>query len=180
MIRLQNLAFQSRLDLNVESQTLGFWAGNRKNPHAPRQARICATHGPSAAEYVSPLWGRSQWRTQGQRLLVSGSVHRHGIRPVDLPRVPACHRSQLARPSQTAVPHGVSLSDDFAQHDGQCERHRSVRSTKETAASKPAWKVQCQAMCCCAKRSIWPAPVWRARSKTLGKSYSAVPARPRL
>ena len=54
------------------------------------------------------------------------------------------------------------------------------RSTKETAASKPAWKVQCQAMCCCAKRSIWPAPVWRARSKTLGKSYSAVPARPRL
>ena len=44
MIYLQNLVFQSGLDLNVESQTLGFWAEIRKNPHAPRQARIRAPH----------------------------------------------------------------------------------------------------------------------------------------
>ena len=126
MICLQNLVFQSGLDLNVESQTGGFSRISAQNPHAPRQARICATHALPAAEHVSPLCGRAQRRTQGQGLLVSGSVLRHGLRPVDLPRVAARHRSQLARASQTAVPHGVSLPDDFAQHAGQCERHTPV------------------------------------------------------
>ena len=126
MIFLENLVFQSGLDLNVESQTWGFWAEIRKNPHAPRQARVRATHAVPAAEYLSPLCGRSQWGTQGQRLLLSGPVLRHGLRPVDLPRIPARHRSQLACPSKTAVPHGLSMSDDFAQHAGQCERHTPV------------------------------------------------------
>ena len=126
MIFLVNLMFQSGLDLNIESQTGGFSRIPAQNPHAPRQARICATHGLPATEYVSPLCGRSPRGAQGQRLLVPGPVLRHGIRPIDLQRVPARHRSQLARPSQTAVPHGVSLFHGFAQHAGQCERHTPV------------------------------------------------------
>jgi hypothetical protein len=55
MICLLNLIFSSGLDLNVESQTWGFLAEIRKNPYAPRQARICATHAVPAAEHVSPL-----------------------------------------------------------------------------------------------------------------------------
>ena len=43
MIYLSNLAFQSGLDLNVESQTVGFLRISAQNRHAPRQARICAT-----------------------------------------------------------------------------------------------------------------------------------------
>ncbi len=72
MICLQNLVFQSGLDLNVESQTWGFWAEIRKNPYASRQACIRATHAVPAAEYLSPLCGRSQRGTQGQRLFLSG------------------------------------------------------------------------------------------------------------
>ena len=54
MICLMNLMFQSGLDLNVKSQTWRFCAEFRKNLHAPRQARICATHAVSVAEHISP------------------------------------------------------------------------------------------------------------------------------
>ena len=52
-IYLLNLVFQSGLDLNVESQTWGFLRISAKNCHAPRQARICATHALPSAEHVS-------------------------------------------------------------------------------------------------------------------------------
>lgn len=58
MIYLLNLAFQSGLDLNVESQTVGFLRISAQNRHAPRQARVCATHALPATEHVSPLCGR--------------------------------------------------------------------------------------------------------------------------
>src|SRR5665647_1734579 len=126
MICLPNLMLKSGLDLNVEMQTCGFLRVSAKNHHAPRHARICATHALSATEHVSTLCGRPSGRTQGQGLFVSGSVLRHGVRPIDLPRVLARHRGQLARPSPTAVSHGVSLSDYFAQHAGQRECHTPV------------------------------------------------------
>jgi hypothetical protein len=44
MIRLLNLVVQSGLDLNVESQTLGFPRVSAQNLHAPRQARIPTIH----------------------------------------------------------------------------------------------------------------------------------------
>jgi hypothetical protein len=66
MICLPNLVFESGLDLNVESQTLGLSRISAQNRHAPRQARICATHALSATKHVSPLCGRPLRRTQGQ------------------------------------------------------------------------------------------------------------------
>ncbi|MFO1263298.1 MAG: DUF4372 domain-containing protein [Rhodoferax sp.] len=48
----------------------------------------------------------------------------------DLPGVLARHRSQSACASQSAVPHGLSLSDHFAQHAGQRERHGHGRFTR--------------------------------------------------
>jgi hypothetical protein len=139
MICLLNSVFSSGLDLNfVESQTWGFSRISAQNLHAPRQARICATHALSATEHVSPLCGRPQRGAQGQRLLVSGSVLRHGFRSVDLPRVFARHRSQPSCPSPTAVPHGFSLSDDFAQHAGQCERHTPMANLRRLRTT-PDW-----------------------------------------
>ena len=84
MIYLLNLVFQSGLDLNVESETFGFLRISARNRHAPRQARICATHALSPAEHVSPLCRRPPGRVQGQGLLLPGPVLRHGLRPVDL------------------------------------------------------------------------------------------------
>jgi hypothetical protein len=53
MICLLNSVFSSGLDLNfVESQTWGFSRISAQNLHAPRQARICATHALSATEHV--------------------------------------------------------------------------------------------------------------------------------
>jgi hypothetical protein len=72
MIYLPNLAFASGLDLNVESLTLGFWAGKRKNSHVPRKARISATQALPATEHVSPLCDRSQLRAQGGHGDVTG------------------------------------------------------------------------------------------------------------
>src|SRR5665647_422418 len=126
MIRLPNLVFESGLDLNVESQTWGFSRISAKTPYAPRQARICATHALSATEHFSSLCGRPSGRTQGQGLLLPGSVLRHGLRAVDLPRISARYRSQPSRSGASAVPHGISLPNDFAQHAGQRECHTPV------------------------------------------------------
>ena len=50
MIYLSNSVFQSGLDLNVEGQTWGFSRISALNHYAPRQARICATHGSFALD----------------------------------------------------------------------------------------------------------------------------------
>ena len=55
-----------------------------------------------------------------------GPVLGDGLRPIDVPRVAARHRGQLASASASAVPHGVSLSNDFEQYAGPCERHATV------------------------------------------------------
>jgi hypothetical protein len=138
MICLSNFMFQSGFDLNVERQTCDFLRVSAQNHHAPRQARICATHVLAATEHVSRLCGRPSRRTQGQRLLVSGSILCDGFCPVDLSRVAARHRGQLACPGSSAVPHRVSLPDDFAQHAGQCERHTPVANLRRFRPA-PDW-----------------------------------------
>jgi len=45
---------------------------------------------------------------------------------------------QPARSGSTAVPHGVSLPDDFAQHAGQCERHAPMANLCPLC-SAPHW-----------------------------------------
>ena len=143
MIYLLNLVFQSGLDLNVESQTLGFLRVSAQNHHAPTQARIKAPHALSATEHVWTLRGRPPGRTQGQRLLVPGPVLRYCFCAVDVPEILARHRRQPARTRSSAVPRGFSLSDDFTQHAGQCERHSSVadlcrlRSTLDWPGASP-------------------------------------------
>src|ERR1035437_6657432 len=126
MIYLPNLMLVSGLDLNVESQTVGFLRAFAPNCHAPRQARICATHALSATEHVSALRGRPPRRAQGQGLLVPGPVLCDGFRPIDVSRVAARYRGQLASASASAVPHGFSLPDNFAQYAGQCKRDSAM------------------------------------------------------
>lgn len=140
MINLLNLVFDSDLDFNFEMQTCGFLRVSAKKHHAPcrhspvvdlrGQARICATHALSANAHVSTLCGRPSGRTQSQRLLVPGLILCDGLCPVDLPRVAARHRSQLACSGTSALSHGVSLPDDLAQHTGQRERHTPVANLR--------------------------------------------------
>lgn len=64
------LVCQSGLDLNLVRQTSGLLRSRAEVRHAPRQARVFASHGASAAEHVPPMRGRPSGRTQGQGLLV--------------------------------------------------------------------------------------------------------------
>ena len=64
-------------------QTVGFLRVSAPNRSAPSQVRFCATDDLPAAEHISPLCGRSQGQTQGQRLLVSVPVPRR-VRPLML------------------------------------------------------------------------------------------------
>ena len=126
MIHLQNLVFQSGLDLNVERQTYGLLRSCAKGRYAPRQARVFSAHGLSANEHLSALCCQASWRAQGQGLLVPGSILCYDVCATDLPGILARYRSQPASTSQSAVPHGLSLRYDFSQHAGQCERHPTL------------------------------------------------------
>src|SRR6266508_4692890 len=79
------------------------------------QAGVCASHGASAAAHLStnrePLCGR----TEGEVVLVPGSVPVHGVRAVDLSREPARHRSLSARAALQALSPWDSV-DGRAQH----------------------------------------------------------------
>ena len=97
----------SLVSIERRKPELGFFAGFRPNHHAPRQARIRATHATSATDYFCPLCGRASRGSQGQRLHLSGSVLCHGLCAVDLPRILARYRSQLACACASAVSHGV-------------------------------------------------------------------------
>ena len=126
MNQLRKPAILSGLDLNVVAQTLSFLRIPAKGSHASRHARVCAGHGPCATHHVSPLRSGPPGRSQGARVLVLGSVLRHGLRPVDGTRVVARYRSQPARAVGAAVSHGISLQVDCAQHAGPCERDKAL------------------------------------------------------
>src|SRR5215204_3593568 len=60
------------------------------------QAGVCANHGASAASHLSPNRYSLFGRTEGQVVLLSGSVLEHGIRAADIPREPARYRGVFA------------------------------------------------------------------------------------
>ena len=105
MIHLSNPAFYSGLDLNVASQNYGLLRCRAKDRHAPGQARVFATDDVFAFEHISPLCGVASRRSQGQGLLVSGSISCHGVCATDVSRIVARYRSEPARTGQAAVPH---------------------------------------------------------------------------
>src|SRR2546425_5095877 len=115
MIFLHKLMFLFGLDLNVEAQNWRFLRISAEGSYASRQARFLAAHDLFAVDHLSTLRGSPSRRTQGQGLFLSGSVLRHGVCAVDLSGVAARHRSQFARTSTSAVPHGFSMLDDFSQ-----------------------------------------------------------------
>ena len=99
MIYLSNLVFKSGVDLNVVArQTVGFLRKPAQNRHAPRNARICATHAVPSTEHVSSLCGRSQRRTRWPlkwRFTVCSSVFILMVRRLRLRRWPFCLEVQV-------------------------------------------------------------------------------------
>lgn len=65
MIHLKDLVSETGHDLNVESQTVGFFGFPSKTLIHQGEARIRATHDLPATAYISSLRSRSQRRTQG-------------------------------------------------------------------------------------------------------------------
>jgi len=87
----------------------------------PRQAGVRATDAASSADHVSPLCDPVSRRTQGQVVLLPGSVPEYGVCAADLSRKSARHRSVSARSAVQAVSPRNSL-DGRAQYSGQRER----------------------------------------------------------
>ena len=83
--------------------------------------RVRSGHGFAAASSVSLLREALRRRPQGQGLHLPGPVPRHGVCPVDLPRIAARHRGVSAGHAAQALPHGHPI-DGVAQHAGQCQR----------------------------------------------------------
>ena len=123
MIFLHKLMFFSGLDLNVEAQNLGFLRISAEGPYASRQARVFADHDLPATDYFSSLRCCPSRRTQGQGFFLPRSVLRNVLCATDLSGVSARHRNQFARTGTSALSHGLSLRDGFAQYIGQCERY---------------------------------------------------------
>jgi len=84
MIHLPKLLFLPSLDLNVECQNMDFLRSFAEGSYAPRQTRVFATHGTSAADHLSPMRGKAPRRFQSQGLLLSGSLLRHAKAAIKL------------------------------------------------------------------------------------------------
>lgn len=149
MIYLGFLAFQSGLDLNVDTMIYCPLRTYAKDRHEPRQAGFFSTHGLSATEYFSSVRRQAPRRSQGPELHLHGSVFDHGFCPVDLPRIPARYRDQFARTSQAALPHGTALQDRLSQYLGQCQRHKALANLRRL---RPAFDRHGAASLC--KRSV--------------------------
>jgi hypothetical protein len=142
MIRLHKLMFLSGLDLNVEAQNWGFLRISAEGSHALRQTRFLAGHDVFAADHFSTMCGYPSGRTQGQGFLLPGSIPCHGIRAVDLSGIAARYRGQFARPSASAVPHGISLFDNFSQYAGQRERYATLANLCRSGAASDCFTVE--------------------------------------
>src|SRR3989338_9866347 len=73
--------------------------------HEPGQTGLRASHAALAADNVSSLRGPLWRRAQGQDLFLSRPISLDGIRPTDLSRELARHRSVPESPRKQAVPH---------------------------------------------------------------------------
>src|SRR3990170_7284350 len=89
--------------------------------HESGQTRVLATYRALAADNVSSLRG-ALWRsTQGQDLSLSRPITLAGVRPADLSRELARHRSVPESPGKKTLPHGHQ-QPGIAQHSGRCQR----------------------------------------------------------
>lgn len=109
------------LDLNIDRASRTVTAVlAAESLDASRPADFCAVDAPPSAHNLSPMRGALCRRTQGQELLVSGSVSVHVVCTVDLSRESARHRGVSAR----AVREALSLGDSrqcFSEHARQCQ-----------------------------------------------------------
>jgi hypothetical protein len=143
MICQDKSSFESGLDLDVEPQTSSpsrdgpAWDGD-----ASRQARFRAGHGASTTVHIPALCGALRRRTQGQELLVSGSVLRDGFRAIDVSRVAARYRGVPGNAGSSAVSPGISLACG-PQHAGQRERVLSIAISQCTNTQRHADLPKC-------------------------------------
>jgi len=114
-------AMKGGVDLNGDCQ---FWQSCGLSPgghHEHRQDAVRPAHGFPALDDVRPV-RRTLWRRQGRSHAdLRRTVPSHGLRPTDLPREPARHRSVLVGPGGQALPHGLSRTDS-ALDVGRCQR----------------------------------------------------------
>ena len=89
--------------------------------HEPRPHRILPVDQLPSGSRIPPLRKPLRRGSQMARLLLLGSVPLHGVRPVDLPRKPARHRSVPAFARRQALPHGIPLPGG-ALHTGRRQR----------------------------------------------------------
>jgi hypothetical protein len=126
MIHLLNLVFQSGLDLNVERQTLTFCVSGAKT--VMHQGKLVFSQ--LMAYLPMSTFRRCVAKHRGEHKVKDFScldqffamafaqlTYRESLRDIEV---------NLRAQAKTAVPHGLSLPDDFAQHAGQCERHTPV------------------------------------------------------
>src|SRR5659263_98406 len=87
----------------------------------PWPHRLLSTDRTCAKQGIPEMCGPVSWRRPPARLLLLGSVSGNGLRPVDLSRKPARHRSVSTLDRWQALSHGISRQD--GAHDiGRCER----------------------------------------------------------
>ena len=89
--------------------------------HEPRPHRILPVDQLPSGSRIPPLRKPLRWGSPMARLLLLGSVPLDGVRPADLPRKPARHRSVPAFARRQALPHGIPLPGG-ALHTGRRQR----------------------------------------------------------
>ena len=89
--------------------------------HEPRPHRILPVDQLPSGSRIPPLRKPLRRGSQMARLFLLGSVPLHGVRPADLPRKPARHRSVPAFARRQALPHGIPLPGG-ALHTGRRQR----------------------------------------------------------
>lgn len=97
------------------------------------QAGLCANDGASATAHLSTNRQPVCRRTEGEVVLLPGSVPLHGVRAADFPGEPSRHRRVLACAALEALSPRDSLHRR-AQHAGQCERGARLANLRRLRA----------------------------------------------
>ena len=126
------------VDLNGDcqfGQSSGYLPGGR---HEHRQDAVRPAHGFPALDDLRPVRRALRWRQGRSHTDLCGAVPGHGLRPTDLPREPARHRSVFVGPGGEALPHGLSRADS-ALDAGRCQRvARLAHLGRSGGAAHPA------------------------------------------
>jgi len=93
----------------------------RRDEDEFREHGLCSTDPASTTVRVQSMRPSASWQSQGQELLVHGSVSLHGVRSTDLSRKSARYRNVPQFPSTKTLSHGIP-GDDRQIHVGRCQR----------------------------------------------------------